>query len=106
MRLFNFVEKNYGIRMAARLLRELPSLFVAHITWRRADHPRHRMLFHVFRHIEPDHGFLVVEQKLGECAREFGFPDAGGPKKNEGPDRPVGIGKPRAISAYGIRDAF
>src|ERR1700691_839969 len=39
-------------------------------------------------------------------ASELGFSDASRPKKNERSDRPVGIGKPGAISADGIRDAF
>src|SRR2546430_13158186 len=33
---------------------------------RRADHPRHRVLFHVLRHVEPHQGLLVVEQELGD----------------------------------------
>ena len=94
----------YGCRRTC--FGELAAFFVAHVAWRRADHARDRMLLHVFGHVQADHGALVVEQKLRQRARQFRFSDAGGPEKNERADRPVGIGKPRAIAADGVRDAL
>jgi len=64
------------------------------------------MLFHVLGHIQPDHGALVVKQKLGESARQFGFADSCWSEKNKRPDRPVRIGESRAVAANGIRNAL
>ena len=70
---------------------QLPAFFVAHVSGRRADQPRHRVLLLIFRHVDADHGALVVEQELRQRARQFGLADARRPQKNEAADRPVGI---------------
>ena len=105
MRLLDFVEQHHGIRPAAHLLGELAALFVAHVSRRRADHARHRMLFHVFGHVQADDGALVVEQKFRERAREFRLADAGRPQEQERADRPVRIAQARAAAANGVGDA-
>ena len=61
MRLLNFVEQHYGVRPPPDLLGELAAFFVSHVSGRSADEPRDRMLLHVFRHINADHGAFVVE---------------------------------------------
>jgi hypothetical protein len=52
------------------------------------------VLLHVLRHVDAQHRALVVEEELGERARELGLADAGGPQEQERPDRPVRIGEP------------
>ena len=76
MRFFDFVEEHDRIRTAANLLGELSAFFVADVARRRADQARDRMLLHVLGHVDAEQGVLVVEQKFGEGAGEFGFADA------------------------------
>ena len=67
---------------APHRLGELPALLVPDVPRRRPDHPRHRVLLHVFRHVEPHHRALVVEQELGERARRLGLA-----RRRSGPGR-------------------
>ena len=62
---------------AAHGFGQLAGLVVADVSGRRADHPRHRVLLLVLGHVDPDHRLLVVEQELGERARQLGLADAG-----------------------------
>src|SRR5208282_2456823 len=94
------------VRMPPHLLGELPTLLVADISRRRADHARHGVLLHVFGHIDAHHGALVVEKKFGKRAGKFGFADAGWPQENERPDRPLRIAQPGARTADRIGYAF
>src|SRR6266851_2559054 len=50
--------------MTPHLLGELPALFVSYIARRRADEARHGVLLHVLAHVNADHQFFVVEEKL------------------------------------------
>src|SRR5580698_7743160 len=77
MRLLDFIEEHNRIRSAPHLLGELSAFFVTHISRRRANQPRHGMLLHVLRHVDAQQRVLVIEQKLGERPRHFGFADAG-----------------------------
>src|SRR5262249_25019798 len=58
----------------------------------------------VLGHVDPDHGALVVEEELGDGARELGLPDARGSKEDERADRPVRVLEPRARAPYGVSD--
>src|SRR5580700_12047223 len=60
------------------------------------------MLFHVFGHIDPDHGVLVVEEELSQSTRKFGLTDARRAEEDEGTDRALGIGQSGAGTADGI----
>ena len=64
------------------------------------------MLLLVFAHIEPDHRLIVVEQKLGERAGEFGFADAGRAEEDERTDGPVGVVHPGAGADHGVGHGF
>ena len=52
----------------------------------------------------PDHRPLVVEQELGERARQLGLADAGRAEEDEAADRPVRILEPGARAAHRVRD--
>src|SRR5712691_3393653 len=73
MRLFDFVEKHHRIRMSANLLGELASFFVSNVARRCTDEARHRVLLHIFGHVDAQQGALVVEEELGEGAGKFGL---------------------------------
>ena len=49
------------------------------------------MLFHVFAHIDPNKGMLIVEQEFCQRPRHLRLADARGAQKDEGPDRPGSI---------------
>ena len=65
MRFFYFIEEHDGVRMPPHLLGELSAFVVADVSGRRADEPRHGMLLHVLRHVDADHGALVIEKEFG-----------------------------------------
>ena len=57
------------------------------------------MLLHVFGHVHANHGVLVAEHHLCQCAAEFGFADAGRPEKEEGTERPFRVFQPHSAAA-------
>src|SRR5690625_110172 len=61
MSLFHLVQQNHRIGLAAHGFREIAALLVADVTWWRPNQPSHRMLLHVFRHIDAHHGLFGVE---------------------------------------------
>ena len=79
MGLFDLVKQDDRIGFPPDRLGQLPAFVIAHIPRRRTDETRDRMLLHVFRHIEPDHIGLIVKQKLGQRAGQFGFSHSGRP---------------------------
>ena len=103
VRLLDLVEQQHAVGPAADGLGELPAFLVAHVARRRADHPRHRVLLHVLRHVEPHQRPLVVEQELRQRPRRLGLADAGRAQEDERAGRPVGIGQARARAPHGVR---
>src|SRR5581483_11000303 len=91
VRLLDLVEQDHAVGPAPDRLGELAPLLVAHVAGGRADHPGHRVLLHVLRHVEPHHGPLVVEQELGQGAGGLGLADPGGPQEDERAERAVGV---------------
>src|SRR5436190_2336139 len=83
VRFFNFIEQHHAIGAAADGFTELPALFVADVTGRRADEPSHSVFFHVFAHVNADHGVFVIEEEFSERTGGLGFADAGWAKENK-----------------------
>ena len=104
MRLLDLVEQHDRVRPPADGLGELAGLVVADVSGRRADHPRHGVLLLVLRHVDPDHRVLVVEQELGERARQLGLADAGRAEKDEAAERPIRILQAGARAANRVGD--
>src|SRR5262249_22012604 len=86
VRLYDFVEQDYRIRTAPYQLCELSALFVADVSRRRADQTRYGVLLHVLGHVDANQRVLVVEEKFGECAREFSLTHARWAQENEAAD--------------------
>ena len=86
-----FVEQHDGVGPPADRFGQLAGLLVADVSGRRADHARHRVLLLVLRHVDADHRLLVVEQELGERARELGLADAGRAEEQEAAERTIRI---------------
>ena len=91
-----------GIGFTPDFLRQLPAFVIAHIAGRRPDQTGDRVLFHVFRHVQPDHGVFVPEHSLCQGFAEFGLPNAGRTQENEGADRTTGILEPHPAAADGL----
>ncbi len=83
MGLLDLVEQQHAVRPPPHRFGELPTFVIAHVPWRRADHPGDRVLLHVLGHVEAHHGPLIVEQELGECPRRLGLSHARGAEKDE-----------------------
>ena len=69
--------------MAPHRFGQLSALVVTDVTRRRSDQPRHGVLLHVFAHVEPDDGILVVEEKFGQRLAQLGFAHAGRPEEHK-----------------------
>ena len=54
------------------------------------------------RHVDADHGPLVVEQEVGQRAGQLGLAHAGRAEEQERADRPVGVGQARTAAADGV----
>ena len=100
MRLFDFVEQHDLIRPPPHRFGERAALVIADIARRRADQTRHRMLLHVFGHVDANHRGLVVEQIFGQRLGQFGLADAGGAQEHERAHRAVRILQPGAGTAH------
>ena len=104
MGLFDLVEQDDRVGPPPHGFGQLAALLESDVARRRADQPRDRMLLHVFRHVDPHHRGLVVEQELGKRARELGFADAGRPQEDERSDWAVGILQARAGPNHRVGD--
>ncbi len=75
--LLDLVEEDDGERLAADLLGQLAALFVTHVSGRRTEETRHRVLLAELRHVEGDQRVLVTEEELGERLGQLGLTDTG-----------------------------
>ncbi len=104
MRLLDLVEQDDLIGAATDGFGELTSRFVPHVTGRRADQARDRVLLAELGEIEARHGALAVEQHLRDGLRGLGLADARWAEQEKGAD-----GSPRAetgrVAAQDPRDA-
>ena len=106
MGLFDLVEQDHAVGPAADRLGQLAALLIADVSRRRADHPGHRVLLHVLRHVEPDHGPFVVEEELGQRPRRLGLPHAGRAQKDERAGGPVRVLQAGPAPPHRIGDGF
>ena len=83
MRFFDLVEQDDAMRMLHDGIRQQAAFIITDIAWRRTDQARHRMPFHVFRHIKP---VQLDAENRGQLARHFGFADAGRASEQVGAD--------------------
>src|SRR5713101_5588538 len=101
MGLLDFIEQDDRIGRALHAFRQLAALFIAHISGRRADQLRDRVLFHELGHIEADQRLFAAEHELCQSARDFGFADACGAEEQERADGPVRALQASAAAADG-----
>src|SRR5271166_4144059 len=104
MRLLDLIEQHDGVRAAAHRLGELSAFFVADVAWRRADQPRDRVLLHVLGHVDAHQGVSVVENELGQRARQLRLADAGRTQEDERADGPLRVLQAGSGTPDGARD--
>src|SRR5438045_1310116 len=92
--------------MPAHSLGELPTFVVPHISRRRSDQTRNRMLLHILRHVDADHIVLIVEQEFRESTRELSLANSGWSKKDEGADRASRIAQSSSRAANRVSNAL
>ena len=83
MRLFDLVEEDDGVGLAADLLGELTGLVIADVARGRADDAGDRVLFHKLGHVEADERVGRVEEVLRQLLDKLGLADARGADKDE-----------------------
>ena len=62
MCLFHLIKQHYAVGLAAHSLCKLSALIIAHISWRRSNETCHRMLLHIFAHINAHHIGFIIKQ--------------------------------------------
>ena len=62
--LFDLVKEYDRIRVGPHPVAELAAFFISYISRRRADQLGYRVLFHILRHIYPDHCFIASEKSF------------------------------------------
>src|SRR5262249_49029956 len=78
---------------------QLAALFMAHVSRRRANQLRDRVLLHKLRHVEANHRALAAEEEFRQTAGNFRFTYAGRTQKQERADGPVRVLQARARAA-------
>ena len=64
------------------------------------------MLFHVFRHINPNHRILITEHRFGKALANSVFPTPVGPKKIKEPIGRFGSFNPALARRIALATAF
>src|SRR5580704_11092965 len=65
VRFFDLIKKHNAVGFAADGFAQLAAFLVPYITGRSADQASYGVLLHILAHIQPDHGVLIIEEKLG-----------------------------------------
>src|SRR5699024_6345162 len=103
VRLFDLVEEDDGVGLAADLPRELPGLVVAHVARGRAYDAGDGELLHGLRHGEPDEALGGVEEVLSEPLDQLRLADAGAADEDEAHRLALGL-QAHSAALYGGAD--
>lgn len=95
--LLDLIEEDDAVWLPPHRFGQLPSLVVADVSRRGSDEPRDRVGFHVFAHIDPDEGVLVIEELFGESLGGLGLSDSGRSEEEEASDRPFRVSEPGLV---------
>ena len=81
--------------MCSYFVAELSTFIVSHVSRRRTDHLCHRMLFHIFRHIDPNHRIFSSKQCLCQSlGKALILPTPVGPRNKKEPIGRFGLFNP------------
>ena len=100
MRLFDLIEQDHLIGSAPHGFGQGTAFVIANIARWRTDQARDGMLFHIFRHVDADHGLVIIEQEIRQCFGKFRLPDTGWAQKQETANGSIGVLKTRTGTAH------
>ena len=103
MRLLDFVEQQYAVRMLGDRFGEQAALVESDIAGRRADQPRHRVPLHVLGHVEAHQLHTKREREL---PGDLGLADPSGAREQEGANGLTLVAQPRARHLDRGRERF
>ena len=103
MRLFHFIQEHDGIRLPAHFFRELAAFFIADIAWRRADHARNGVFFHIFAHIDANQAVFIAKERFAQRFAQLRFAHAGGAQEDKGTNGTLRVFDARARAPHGAR---
>ena len=95
MGLFDLIQQDHRVRLAAHRFGQITALLITDITWRCADQTSNGVLLHELGHIDADHGLIGIEQKFGQRLAQLGFAHTGRPEKHERTTWPVWVTETR-----------
>ena len=102
MRLFDFVEQDDAVGLAAHGFGQLAAFVVPHIAGRRTDEPRHGMLFHILAHVEAHDVLFAVKERFGQRLAQLRLAHTRGAEENERALRTRGVGQPGPGTQHGV----
>ena len=102
----DLIQQHQAVGAAANRLGQLAALIVADIAGRRADEPGHGVLFHIFRHIQPQHGILAAINLRGQSPAQLCFSHAGGTGKQQAGDGSACVPNAGKTPADGLRHSL
>ena len=79
----NLIEQHHAVGMLTDLVHQQTAFFVTDIAGRRSVQQGHGVLFFIFRHIETQHGGLVVEEELSQRLGQLGLTRTRGAEEEE-----------------------
>ena len=92
--------------MTAHRFCQLAAFIIPHIAGRGADQAGHRVLLHVFAHVNADHVLHIVKQHFRQRLGQLGLAYAGRSQEDEGADGTVGVLDARTGTDHSIRHGF
>ena len=102
--LLDLIEQHDRVRPAADSLGQLAAVVMADVPGGCADQAADRVPFQILRHVDPNHGAFVVEQRFGQRTGQLGLADTGRTQEQETPDGPIRLAQPGAAAPDGIGD--
>mmetsp|Transcript_23947 Transcript_23947/g.77067 ORF Transcript_23947/g.77067 Transcript_23947/m.77067 type:complete len:289 (+) Transcript_23947:1292-2158(+) len=104
MGLLHLVEEDDAVGPPPDGLRQLAAGFIADVTRRGSEEPRHGELLRVLAHVDAYKGIRVVEDFFREGLGELGFSDARGPQEREGRHGARRVAQSGLGPSHGVRD--
>ncbi len=95
IRLFKLIKKHHRIRPPPHLLRQLSTLIIPHISWRRTHQSARRILLLKLRHVQRNQRLLIPIHSLRQHLRQMRLPYPRRPQKQKTPNRPLRIRQKR-----------
>src|SRR5687767_7310771 len=84
MSLFNFIQQDDAIWLAANFFGQLSAFFISNISRRSPNQPAHRKFFHVLTHIYSNQCVFGVKHVPGQSSCHLGFTNTSWAQEDKG----------------------